>query len=85
MVKSVFSKNVMLSCDCIFRFVDSVLCTIFFCVVMLIMYLCIVALSLFKQIYGAPRLDNFRVLSASWLGVHATSVCFHVAILYRHK
>ena len=85
MVKSAFSKSVMLSFVCIFLFCQ--LCALYncsFCVTGL-MYLCIVALSLFQQTFVAPRLDSFRDFSASWLRVHSSSVCFRVAVLYRNR
>jgi len=40
---------------------------------------CIVA-TLIEQSFGAPRLDNLRVFSVSWLRVHSGSVCFRVAV-----
>ena len=57
MVKSDFSKNVMLS-FAVFFFVNYVLCTVSFCVATLIMYLCIVALSFY---YCEQNSHNYRI------------------------
>jgi len=57
---------------------------LFFCVATLVIYLCLVVLRLISQSFGALRLDNLRIFSASRLRGYILEV-FVFALLFPAK